>query len=116
MEKIKFWFQKIAQMVRRPFTRILRILNKLARDFLSVFYDDLNFEAMSLPRLILGMGAGMMFVTWLHVLRGHEFRYFPELTAFCSASMAPYSVKKVLPALMSRFGGQKDDKGDGDGV
>lgn len=87
----------------------------MARDFLSVFYDDLNFEAMSLPRLILGMGAVMMFVTWIHVLRGHDFRYFPELTAFCSASMAPYSVKKILPALMSRLG-QKGDKGDGDGV
>ena len=115
MEKIKLWFRETAQLIRRPFVRTWRILNKLARDFLSVFYDDLNFEAMSLPRLILGMGAGMMFVTWLHVLRGHEFRYFPELTAFCSASMAPYSVKKILPALMNRLG-QKDDKGDGDGV
>lgn len=95
----------------RPF----KFIKKFMRDFALIFYDDLEFQALSLPRVILGMGAGMMFATWIYVLFGHDFKYFPELTTFCSTTMAPYSVKKFAPVLMAKFGTQNDN-GDDDNV
>lgn len=108
--RIKVALKKAAKMLCAPW----RFVRKFGHDFALVFYDDLEFKALSLPRLILGMGAGMMFITWIYVLWGRDFKYFPELTTFCATTMAPYSVKKIAPALMAKLGA-KDEGGPGDG-
>ena len=96
----------------------MRYLKKFLHDFVLIFYDDTNFEAMSLPRVVFGL-AFLMFaiVTFVELyMRCHYpkwdfgFPHYVELTGFCTACITPYCVKKFknLPTI--------PPKGDDDNV
>ena len=72
----------------------MKILKPL-RDIALIFYDDLEFKAMSLPRLGAGVLTVMVVVTWYQILfKGRGFEYFDALATLCGGVWAAYSFKK----------------------
>lgn len=73
-------------------------INKLLkplRDFLLIFYDDLEFHAMSLPRLGAGILTIILIITWYQLLFcDREFEHFQALASLCGGVWAAYSFKK----------------------
>lgn len=73
---------------------VMKILKPL-RDIALIFYDDLEFKAMSLPRLGAGVITAMVAVTWYQILfKGRSFEYFDALATLCGGVWAAYSFKK----------------------
>ena len=62
--------------------KLVRFIGKALRDFALIFYDDLEFKAMSLPRL----GAGILtaLVVWVVVVWVTDNRMFPGFSELCA--------------------------------
>lgn len=62
--------------------RLVRFIGKALRDFALIFYDDLEFKAMSLPRL----GAGILtaLVVWVVAVWVTDDRMFPGFSELCA--------------------------------
>lgn len=73
----------------------MRKILKPFKDFALIFYDDLEFKAMSLPRLGAGTLTVMVLITWYQILFcGKKFEYFEALATLCGGVWAAYSFRK----------------------
>lgn len=91
-------------------------MTKPLRDIILMLYDDLDFKAMSLPRVILALSFALyaaitiliMFVR-LRYRWDFTFPYYPELTGFCTAMAVPYCAKKLKGGPPPQDGGPHDE-------
>lgn len=68
---------------------------KFIRDFFLIFYDDLDFKAMSLPRIGAGVLTAVVIVSWYaDQSRGRRFDDLNALAALCGGVWAGYAFKK----------------------
>lgn len=68
---------------------------KIPHDIVLTMYDDLEFRALSLPRLAFFLSIMAMMVSWIaEQFFGFSFSHFGELVGFVSASGATYVGKK----------------------
>lgn len=73
----------------------LRLLFKPFRDLASVLYDDLEFRAMSLPRIACFVLTATIIDVTLHWCRtGRMFPAYTELCTFTGAIWGYYTVKR----------------------
>lgn len=74
---------------------ILRVLLKPIRDLVSILYDDLEFQVMSLPRV--GASALTCVIIWLVYIwakTGRECPYFTQLCGLDGALWGTYLFKR----------------------
>ena len=76
---------------------ILRVLMKPLKDFALIFYDDLEFRAMSLPRVAAGVLTAAVGVSWVGAqFCGRPFDGFEALCGLCGGVWAAYTFKRRL--------------------
>ncbi|WP_302795297.1 hypothetical protein [Cloacibacillus evryensis] len=78
---------------------ILRVLMKPLKDFALIFYDDLDFHAMSLPRVAAGVLTAAVGASWIGAqFCGHPFSGFEALCGLCGGVWAAYTFKRrIMP-------------------
>lgn len=82
-------------------------MKKFFRDLALIVYDDLEFHAMSLPRLAAALLTVAVFVSWISAqFFGFPFEDFSSLTILCAGVWGSYSFKK--------FTERNKTNGDGD--
>ena len=88
---------------------------KPLRDLSLIFYDDLEFRAMSLPRIAAGTLTVIVGVTWYQLLFcGRSFEHFEALATLCGGVWAAYSFKKWTGRPREpRQDEEEGDEGDG---
>lgn len=75
--------------------KILRAVLKPIRDLASILYDDLEFRAMSLPRVAAAVLTGMIvWVIAVWVTADRMFPGFPELCALTGGIWGAYLFKR----------------------
>lgn len=75
----------------------LRLLRKALRDFALIFYDDLEFRAMSLPRVAAGVLTAAVGISWVGAqFCGRPFGGFEALCGLCGGVWAAYTFKRRL--------------------
>ena len=94
----------------------MKILKPL-RDIALIFYDDLEFKAMSLPRLGAGVLTAMVAVTWYQIL----FNWAAALSILmplphCAGAYGPHTLLRngpeggIADMMRTRQTGQKNNK------
>lgn len=79
-------------------------IRKFIRDFFLIFYDDLEFHAMSLPRIGAGVLTSVVIISWAaDQFGGKRFEDFGALATLCGGVWAGYAFKK--------WTGQHQDEG-----
>lgn len=82
----------------RKNNRLLQLMSRLAKpakDFLLIFYDDLDFHAMSLPRIGAGVLTAVVITAWYaDQFGGRRFEDFGALASLCGGVWAGYAFKK----------------------
>lgn len=70
-------------------------MKKFLTDLALIVYDDLDFHAMSLPRLAAALLTVAVFVSWVSAqFFGFPFEDFSSLTILCAGVWGSYSFKK----------------------
>ena len=92
--------------------KLKRILIKPLRDLALIFYDDLKFRALSMPRVGAGVTTTMVVITWYQILfKNREFLYFEALCTLCGGVWAAYSFKKWNEMKGGVLHGDERDEG-----
>ena len=77
--------------------KALGLVKKGARDLVLTLYDDTEFEAMSLPRVIFFLSAICVIVAWVSAQFFHyTFTDFTILVGWASGNGATYVGKKFV--------------------
>lgn len=91
---------------------IWSILTKPLRDFALIFYDDLEFRAMSLPRIAcFALTATVISVPLYWFACGEMFPGYAELCAITGGTWGSYTVKRWR--CPPEEGAARDDKESG---
>lgn len=94
----------------------LRLLRKALRDFALIFYDDLEFRAMSLPRVAAGVLTAAVGISWVGAqFCGHPFSGFEALCGLCGGVWAAYTFKRRLMPPSDGTHRERRAHDDGDG-
>lgn len=84
-------------------------IRKFIRDFFLIFYDDLDFHAMSLPRIGAGVLTSVVVISWAaDQFGGKRYEDFGALATLCGGVWASYAFKKWTGRR------QDDEKENGD--
>ena len=76
---------------------LLRGIKKGLKDFALIFYDDLEFRAMSLPRVAAGVLTAAVGISWVGAqFYGRPFGGFEALCGLCGGVWAAYAFKRRL--------------------
>ena len=72
-----------------------RNLTKTGRDLALILYDDLDFHAMSLPRLFAAIFSIAVLVSWIsEQFFNRPFSHFDSLAVLCGGIWTAYAFKK----------------------
>lgn len=86
-------WQPIISIVRKA----LQLVKKALCDFALIFYDDLDFHAMSLPRVAAGVLTAAVGASWIGAqFCGRPFDGFEALCGLCGGVWAAYTFKRRL--------------------
>lgn len=92
------------------FQCIWRFIKKFCNDLSLVLYDDLDHEAMSLPRIAVAVLLCMCIISWIEMLfYGRQFSEFNTLCTSLIAAFGTYAFKK------SKWSKGGDDRNDNNG-
>lgn len=73
----------------------MKILLKFIKDLLLTLYDDTEFQAMSLPRLVFFLMSVAVLVSWVgEQFFGFKFPYFDDMITMNVAAGGWYAAKK----------------------
>ncbi|MCC8056452.1 hypothetical protein [Cloacibacillus sp.] len=98
------------------FEKIAKALAKLLKDFALIFYDDLEFRAMSLPRVAAGVLTAAVGASWIGTqFCGRRFDGFEALCGLCGGVWAAYTFKRRLMPPSDETHGERRVADDGDG-
>ena len=76
---------------------LLALIIKPFKDFALIFYDDLEFRAMSLPRVAAGALTAAVGISWIGAqFYGKSFSGFEALCGLCGGVWAAYTFKRRL--------------------
>ena len=95
--------------------KALQLVKKAFRDFALIFYDDLDFRAMSLPRVAAGALTAAVGASWIGAqFCGHPFSGFEALCGLCGGVWAAYTFKRrLMPPEGETRERRTADDGDG---
>lgn len=97
--------------------KIVMALTKPLKDFALIFYDDLEFRAMSLPRVAAVALTAAVGASWIgSQFCGRSFDGFEALCGLCGGVWAAYTFKRRLIPPERRNAPEKGgapDNGDG---
>ena len=98
------------------FEKIAKAMAKPLKDFALIFYDDLEFRAMSLPRVAAGSLTAAVGASWIGAqFCGHPFSGFEALCGLCGGVWAAYTFKRRLIPPSDEAHGERRVPDDGDG-
>lgn len=94
-------YREVDKMIWQPIIsamrKALRLIKKALRDFALIFYDDLEFHAMSLPRVAAGVLTAAVGASWIGAqFCGRSFDGFEALCGLCGGVWAAYTFKRRL--------------------
>ena len=94
----------------------MRDATKALKDFALIFYDDLEFHAMSLPRVAAGALTAAVGASWIGAqFCGHPFSGFEALCGLCGGVWAAYTFKRrLMPPSDGAPRGNPERKNDDD--
>lgn len=73
----------------------MKLMLKFFKDLLLTIYDDTEFQAMSLPRLVFFLMSVAVIVSWVgEQFFGCPFKYFDQLVVMDVAAGGWYATKK----------------------
>ena len=92
--------------------KLKRILIKPLRDLALVVYDDLEFKAMSLPRIAAVVVTVVVLVSWAaEQFFALPYEHFDALAGVCGGIWASYAFKKWSRGR-ERYGDQRDQESE----
>lgn len=81
--------------MRDVISSLLNIFRKALKDLALIFYDDLEFRAMSLPRVAAGVLTASVSISWVGAqFCGRPFSGFEALCGLCGGVWAAYTFKR----------------------
>ncbi|MEG1544867.1 MAG: hypothetical protein RR382_10150 [Tannerellaceae bacterium] len=104
--------------MRRAIAGLFGIICKVLKDFALIFYDDLEFHAMSLPRVAAGALTVAVGISWIGAqFGGRPFSGFEALCGLCGGVWAAYTFKRRLmpPDGTQKGTTERRPADDGDG-
>lgn len=106
----------IWQPIISAMRKALRLIKKALRDFALIFYDDLDFHAMSLPRVAAGALTAAVGASWIGAqFCGYPFSGFEALCGLCGGVWAAYTFKRRLIPPSDEAHRERRMAEDGDG-
>ena len=106
----------IWQPIISTMRKALRLIKKTLRDFALIFYDDLEFHAMSLPRVAAGALTAAVGASWIGAqFCGRPFEGFEALCGLCGGVWAAYTFKRRLMPPSDGTHRERRAHDDGDG-
>lgn len=104
------------QLIISAARKALRLIKKAFRDFALIFYDDLDFHAMSLPRVAAGALTAAVGASWIGAqFCGRPFEGFEALCGLCGGVWAAYTFKRRLMPPSDGTHRERRAHDDGDG-
>lgn len=92
--------------------KIIKMLIKPLRDLSLVVYDDLEFRAMSLPRIAAVVVTVVVLVSWAaEQFFSLPYEHFDALAGVCGGIWASYAFKKWT-GRGERHGDQRDEESE----